>query len=186
MNETISAFPSQALYSNALINHTSVAHHRLIDLPTIIDRESEDAQDTLTPTLVFFDTAGSEMYERLEADGEDAKTGGNKRGGGSVTDGSRFNENEAEIVAQWTRKLVSVTPYLHSDSGAFLLIQTHDTYTDCSGRPTGRYRHHHALPSPSIPLVHHAQGNLSRCSHWFSRWNARAGKRSRDSKSRPE
>ena len=102
MNETISAFPSDALYGSELINHESVAKRRLIELPSITDPTSEDAEDTLGPTLVFFDTAGSEMYERLEGDGEDASLQKGKAG-----DGSRYNENEAEIVSKWVRKLVS-------------------------------------------------------------------------------
>lgn len=102
MNETISAFPSDALYNSQLVNHESVAKRRLIDLPSITDPTSEDAQDTLTPTLVFFDTAGSEMYERLEGDGEDGSVQK-----GKVGEGSRYNENEAEIVSRWVRKLVS-------------------------------------------------------------------------------
>ncbi|KAG7529812.1 hypothetical protein FFLO_05399 [Filobasidium floriforme] len=103
MNETISAFPSDALYNSQLVNHESVAKRRLIDLPSITDPTSEDAQDTLTPTLVFFDTAGSEMYERLEGDGEDGSVQK-----GKVGEGSRYNENEAEIVSRWVRKLIAL------------------------------------------------------------------------------
>jgi DNA polymerase alpha-associated DNA helicase A len=102
MNETISAFPSDALYGSELINHESVAKRRLIDLPSITDPTSEDAQDTLGSTLVFFDTAGSEMYERLEGDGEDGSVAK-----GKIGEGSRYNENEAEIISKWVRKLVS-------------------------------------------------------------------------------
>jgi len=102
MNETISAFPSKELYGSALIDHDSVAKRRLVDLPTIKEPNSEDTIESLEPTLVFFDTAGSEMFERLEGDGEDAAIQK-----GSVGEGSRYNENEAEIVAKWARKLVS-------------------------------------------------------------------------------
>jgi DNA polymerase alpha-associated DNA helicase A len=101
MNETISAFPSVELYGSALINHDSVARRRLVDLPSIKEPTSEDSTETLEPTLVFFDTAGSEMFERLEGDGEDAAIQK-----GSIGEGSRYNENEAEIVAKWARKLV--------------------------------------------------------------------------------
>lgn len=101
MHESIAQFPSKALYSSALISHESVASRRLIDLPTITDKESEDAQDILEPTLVFFDTAGTEMYERLEGDEVDSSV--NKT---SVGEGSRYNENEAEIVSKWVRQLV--------------------------------------------------------------------------------
>lgn len=102
MNENISAFPSQALYQSALIDHESVAHRRLLDLPSIINAEAEDVQDDLSPPLIFFDTAGSEMYERMEGDSSDAVVQK-----GSVGEGSRFNENEADIVARWVRRLVS-------------------------------------------------------------------------------
>lgn len=111
MHESIAQFPSKALYSSALISHESVASRRLIDLPTITDKESEDAQDILEPTLVFFDTAGTEMFERLE--GDEVDSGVNKT---SVGEGSRYNENEAEIVSKWVRQLVcnsSVNRYGH-------------------------------------------------------------------------
>lgn len=102
MHKSIAQFPSDALYDSALISHPSVAEHRLTDLPSITDPASEQAQEDLQPTLVFFDTAGSEMFERLEGEGGDAALQK-----GSLGEGSRFNENEAEIVAQWARKLVS-------------------------------------------------------------------------------
>lgn len=103
MHASIAEFPSKELYSAALISHESVASRRLIDLPSIIDRDSEDAQDVLESTLVFFDTADTEMYERLEGDETDSRV--NKT---SVGEGSRYNENEAEIVSKWVRQLVSM------------------------------------------------------------------------------
>ncbi|KAJ9095628.1 hypothetical protein QFC21_005499 [Naganishia friedmannii] len=116
MHASIAEFPSRALYSSALISHESVASRRLINLPSIIDKESEDAQDVLSHTLVFFDTSGTEMYERLEGDDVDSSV--NKT---SVGEGSRYNENEAEIVNKWVRQLISfgipqsdiaiITPY---------------------------------------------------------------------------
>lgn len=102
MHASIAEFPSKALYSSALISHESVASRRLIDLPSINDKESEAAQDVLLPTLVFFDTSGTEMYERLEGDDGDSSV--NKT---TVGEGSRYNENEAEIVSKWVRQLVS-------------------------------------------------------------------------------
>jgi superfamily I DNA and/or RNA helicase len=102
MHASIAEFPSKELYSSALISHESVASRRLIDLPSILDKDSEDAQCVLEPTLVFFDTAGTEMYERLEGDEVDSSV--NKT---SVGEGSRYNENEAEIVSKWVRQLVS-------------------------------------------------------------------------------
>ncbi len=100
MNENIAMFPSNTLYLSKLVSASSVATRRLIDLPTITDPESEDAKDVLSETLVFFDTADAEMYERTE--------GGSLPGGGaSAADGSRYNENEAEVVCMWAKKLVS-------------------------------------------------------------------------------
>ncbi|KAJ9103336.1 hypothetical protein QFC19_004434 [Naganishia cerealis] len=112
----IAEFPSKALYASSLISHESVASRRLVDLPTVTDKDSEDAQEVLSPTLVFFDTAGTEMYERLEGDEVDSNV--NKT---TVGEGSRYNENEAEIVSKWVRQLISfgvpqsdiaiITPY---------------------------------------------------------------------------
>lgn len=103
MNEYIASFPSEMLYDNLLISDTSVAKRTLLSLPTITDVESEEAKDTLEPTVVFFDTAGCEFFERSvnDADG-DAKVVR-----GALGEGSKSNENEAVIVAKWARKLVS-------------------------------------------------------------------------------
>ena len=117
MNEVIAAFPSSALYDSALISSPLVAKRTLLDLPTIVDPSSEDAKDTLQPTAIFFDTAGCEFYERSE--GELSDSGGKAQRG--IGEGSKSNENEAEAVAKWARRLVShgvpaeeiavVTPY---------------------------------------------------------------------------
>jgi DNA polymerase alpha-associated DNA helicase A len=104
MNETIAAFPSKALYLNKLISAAGVAKRRLIELPTVQDPTSDDAKDVLSETLVFFDTAGTEMYERTEGD-----IGG--KGGTSASEGSRYNENEAEVVCRWTKRLVGLPPW---------------------------------------------------------------------------
>jgi hypothetical protein len=100
MNERIASFPSSELYDGALISAESVAQRTLRSLPTIGHPESEDAKDTLDPTVVFFDTNGCEFYERTEGEEE----AGKQRG---VSEGSKSNENEAEVVVAWARKLVS-------------------------------------------------------------------------------
>ncbi len=115
MHESIASFPSDTLYSSSLISHETVAKRTLLDLPGVTDPTSEDSVDTLTPNIVFFDTAGLEMFERLEGDGEGAPQSG------SIGDSSRYNENEAQIVVDWVKKLVElgvppaeiaiVTPY---------------------------------------------------------------------------
>ncbi|EAL19401.1 hypothetical protein CNBH0940 [Cryptococcus deneoformans B-3501A] len=113
MNEHIAVFPSETLYESALISDASVAKRTLLELPSVKDKTSEDVKDDLEPTVVFFDTADCEFYERTEGDGEATKS--------SIGEGSKSNENEAEIVARWARKLISlgippieigiVTPY---------------------------------------------------------------------------
>ena len=95
MNKHIASFPSDTLYDSSLISDTTVAKRTLHDLPTIEASESDDAKDTLSPPVIFFDTAGCEFYERSEAD--DTSPG----------EGSKMNENEAELVSKWARKLVS-------------------------------------------------------------------------------
>lgn len=143
MNETIASFPSTTLYSSDLISASAVAKRRLVDLPGIIDPESDDAQDILSPTVVFFDTAGCEMYERLE--GTDLK-GAN--GTTVASDGSRFNENEAEVVAKWVRQLVSFQSIFDS-IGTMWVPNSVDPIPDRPGCTSLRNRSHHALPSPS-------------------------------------
>ncbi|KAL7422025.1 hypothetical protein Q5752_003798 [Cryptotrichosporon argae] len=111
MNSRIAAFPSDTLYDTALVSAPAVADRTLFSLPTVTN-DSDDARDALEPTVVFFDTAGCEFYERAEGDDAD---------GLRVGEGSKRNDNEAELVAQWARRLVKlgvpaaeiavVTPY---------------------------------------------------------------------------
>ena len=97
MNSQIAAFPSEMLYDSNLISSPLVASRRLIDLSTITNPDDDDAKEVLEPPVVFFDTAGCEFYERTEGDDGDKVLG----------EGSKSNENEAEIVVKWARKLVS-------------------------------------------------------------------------------
>ena len=99
MNEKIASFPSSALYENRLISDPSVSSRRLIDLPNIVDSNSEEAKDVLEEIVVFFDTAGCEFFERSESD----------TGSKSLGEGSKSNENEASVVANWARRLVNTT-----------------------------------------------------------------------------
>lgn len=97
MHTQICAFPSRMLYHKNLHPHSSVASHVLSDL---LDHDSksklgeEETKELLETPVVFFDTAGCDYYERV--DGE----------GGGEGEGSRCNENEAEIVKGWVRQLV--------------------------------------------------------------------------------
>jgi len=92
MHENICAFPSETLYGGKLESHQSVASHLLHDLPNAQATSEEDEKELLQTPVVFFDTAGCEYFERLEGDGDE---------------GSRCNENEVTIVANWVEKLVS-------------------------------------------------------------------------------
>lgn len=141
MHQSIAQFPSKALYSSALFSHESVASRRLIDLPTVTDKESDDAQDVLEPTLVFFDTAGTEMYERLE--GDEVDSGVNKT---SVGEGSRYNENEAEIVSKWVRQLVGVLSLCVRPVATRMLTRRP---LDILWSPRSGNCHHHTLSSTS-------------------------------------
>ena len=92
MNERIADFPSSTLYDSALISAPAVAGRTLLDLPNVA--ASEDAKDALSHPVVFFDTAGCEFFERSD----DSSS--------SMGEGSKSNENEADVVAKWARKLV--------------------------------------------------------------------------------
>lgn len=163
MHETIAQFPSKALYSSALISHESVASRRLIDLPSIVDKESEDAQDILEPTLVFFDTAGTEMYERLEGDEVDSSL--NKT---SVGEGSRYNENEAEIVSKWVRQLVcAVLPKWYAYSRPRIV--------DSTWRHRSGNRDHHAVSSASGPSFFPIARRIPGTRLWLGGWYAGTG-----------
>ncbi|KAH7101714.1 P-loop containing nucleoside triphosphate hydrolase protein [Auriculariales sp. MPI-PUGE-AT-0066] len=106
MHEQIARFPSKTLYSNALVAHESVAKHKLSELPSCLSGSTE-ASDALDVPVVFFDTAGCQFFERLEGESTD---GGPQRG--AIEEGSRCNENEAEVVRRWVQELVDagVTP----------------------------------------------------------------------------
>jgi len=102
MNEHIAYFPSETLYDNLLMSDASVAKRTLLSLPSMSDQNSEEAKETLEPTVVFFDTAGCEFFERSESDSD----GDAKLVKGVLGEGSKSNENEAVVVAKWARKLV--------------------------------------------------------------------------------
>lgn len=117
MNQHIASFPSTTLYDSSLISDPSVAKHTLLDL---VDDPSEEAKDSLSHTVIFFDTASCDFHEKADEEGIGESTS---------------NENEAVIVDKWARNLISlgilpkdiaiITPYqaqvslisnlLHSD-----------------------------------------------------------------------
>jgi DNA polymerase alpha-associated DNA helicase A len=100
MHQQIASFPSDTLYDSNLISSPAVAKRTLLSLPTIDNPDSEDAKDALEHPVIFFDTAGCEFYEKSEGDRENTSLKG-------VGEGSKCNENEAEVVAKWARKLVT-------------------------------------------------------------------------------
>ncbi|GAA6016174.1 hypothetical protein JCM11491_003756 [Sporobolomyces phaffii] len=115
-NDKIGQFPSRMLYDGELQADDSVKDRKLEDLLATED-ESEALEDLNEP-IVFFDTAGLAMYERSSESG----------GYGSE---SKSNENEAEIVLNYVKFLVSskippssislISPY---SSQVLLLSQT--------------------------------------------------------------
>lgn len=128
MNTSIAAFPSKALYLSLLESAPSVADRTLAGLPTIDD--SEEAVEFLEPTVVFIDTNGCEFYERTDEGG----------GGG---EGSKRNENEAELVRSYVEKLVSTLLVWRS---------VHRDWAEDPLPPTCRSRSESRLPtSPSLP-----------------------------------
>lgn len=101
MNEKIAEFPSKTLYGGELVSDSSVATHTLMDLPSV-EADGEDAEETLSPPVIFYDTAGCDFRERDE---EDELALAKRREGEG---GSKSNENEAEIVARVVRRLVAL------------------------------------------------------------------------------
>jgi DNA polymerase alpha-associated DNA helicase A len=95
MHAKIAEFPNKIMYGSRLKSHESVASRLLRDLPNIASTlqqgDGVDKEALETP-VVFFDTAGCEFFERVDGGGDE---------------GSKCNENEAEVVRQWVDDLVS-------------------------------------------------------------------------------
>jgi DNA polymerase alpha-associated DNA helicase A len=106
LNNPVAEFPSKVMYGSRLKSHESVKSRLLRDLPNIVstDRVEADKEILETP-VVFFDTAGCEFFERAD-NGSD--------------EGSRSNENEAEVVRRWVNDLVRDS----RSYGTFQLIVT--------------------------------------------------------------
>jgi hypothetical protein len=92
MHSKIAQFPNQVMYGGRLKSHESVASHLLRDLPNVTASEGIDKEALETP-VVFFDTAGCEFFERADGGGDE---------------GSKCNENEAEVVGRWVEELVRI------------------------------------------------------------------------------
>ena len=87
MNSAIADWASTASYSYNLLSHESVKDHKLSDLQHISVLPDNDMD--FAP-LLFIDTAGCDMFESVNAAG------------------SRYNEEEARIVAHHVQKLLMV------------------------------------------------------------------------------
>jgi superfamily I DNA and/or RNA helicase len=83
MNESIMEFSSDEFYEGSLIADASVSQHRLCDLPDVVT--SPMTEDP----LMFVDTAGSNMNEQLEQDGE-----------------SKLNPGEGKLIVQFVLELL--------------------------------------------------------------------------------
>ncbi|MCA9200021.1 MAG: AAA family ATPase, partial [Planctomycetales bacterium] len=88
MHQDIMTFSSQQFYKDQLVADASVAEHTLLDLPQI--DAGIDAR-----AIEFYDTAGADFVEEVEADGE-----------------SRFNRREAKFLIWKLERLImaGVTP----------------------------------------------------------------------------
>ncbi|MEM6470612.1 MAG: AAA domain-containing protein [Planctomycetota bacterium] len=83
MHEAIMSFSSNSFYEGSLVADASVSAHRLCDLKSVSETEL-----TSTP-LLFVDTAGAGMEEKIEDDGE-----------------SKFNEGEGKVILGFVNDLI--------------------------------------------------------------------------------
>ncbi|MEO1618385.1 MAG: AAA domain-containing protein [Planctomycetota bacterium] len=83
MHEAIMNFSSEAFYEGSLVADASVKSHQLNDLPDVSESE------WTTSPILFIDTAGSGMNEKIEQDGE-----------------SKYNAGEAKVITQVVGELV--------------------------------------------------------------------------------
>ena len=165
MNERIACFPSETLYDNRLISSPTVAKRTLLTLLPVPDLVRDDAEETLEPTVVFFDTAGCEFFERSEAAGN----GDIKLVKGALGEGSKSNENEAVVVVKWAKKLVRL---LQPKVASLFTVCIDLVGCTCSGGGGG-----HTLSSSSIADLFHVarriSGDDNRECGWTSRTRAR-------------
>ena len=106
MNEEIMKFPNSTLYENKIKAHESCAKIRLIDVEgyniSAKDANSIEEDDTDNTPIVFYDTAGCEMYESQQNEDD-----GNNGGKASIFQfDSRANLHEVELVAQHVELLL--------------------------------------------------------------------------------
>lgn len=98
MHRQIMTYPSQSLYSNALIAAPSVASRLLTTLPYPV----EDTEDTRYP-LIFYDTQGGSFPEDVAPEAEERKRGKLK----AMMSESKSNRAEALLLLRHLRSLLS-------------------------------------------------------------------------------
>ncbi|KAF5352066.1 hypothetical protein D9758_009403 [Tetrapyrgos nigripes] len=114
MHEKICDFPSKTLYEGRLGSDERVKGWLLRDLVLegndggLGGMDEDEAKEVLATPVAFYDTAGCEYFERIE--GEDGSD-----------EGSKSNENEAQVVVRWVESMVNagvkpwqiavITPY---------------------------------------------------------------------------
>lgn len=102
MNEEIMQFPNSALYENRIKAHESCAKIRLAEVEDYDAGQSEEEEETNNAPIVFYDTAGCEMYESQQSE-DDASSGGKA----SIFQfDSRANLHEVELVVQHVELLI--------------------------------------------------------------------------------
>ncbi|EPQ30240.1 uncharacterized protein PFL1_02356 [Pseudozyma flocculosa PF-1] len=113
MNSDIMAFPNLALYESRLEAHDSCRSISVRDLDNFVappsrsrqdgeDGQGDDEEEVETAKVVFYDTAGCEMYETSSSD-----QSGDRGPSTAVGEGSKSNYNEADLVLRHISLLVA-------------------------------------------------------------------------------
>ncbi|TIB79466.1 hypothetical protein E3Q23_00058 [Wallemia mellicola] len=97
MHDMIMKYPSEAMYNSKLTAYEPVSKRTLMELPNVADNDTEKDEVELSSPLVFIDTDGYDFFERI--DSEELKKG-------AVEEGSKYNENEVEIIKRKVQDLV--------------------------------------------------------------------------------
>jgi ATP-dependent RNA/DNA helicase IGHMBP2 len=91
MHSDIAGWASKVMYNGQLQTHESVGARTLSQLPHVTESSDVDVDDDIqATTLLLIDTAGCDMHETANAAG------------------SRYNDGEAQLVAQHVRSLLEI------------------------------------------------------------------------------
>lgn len=99
MHDMIMKYPSEAMYNSKLTAYEAVSKRTLLELPNVANNNADKDEVELSSPLVFIDTDGYDFFERI--DSEELKKG-------AVEEGSKYNENEVEIIKRKVQDLVHV------------------------------------------------------------------------------